>query len=461
MSTNVKIDLVLLRLQEQALDTAQQNRQDRLNREEAAELNRLTQKGYKLQESDVIDLARQLGISSMALLQFLSVEIANNTDSYLLDLLTERAFSKEQNEGRSKSTYQFKRPAAQRLTTKGVVGVQWRIVNGALEIGPPGLQVSATAELDVLNYGTQPPEFWMPIIGQSSDRSSGALSDLILLPITNTTCIAVLYRTEVYAWYQFNATGGAFTLLASGSDSIAQTLCFVVGSEAVRQISVPTLLNSYLADIYPPMKLNATRNHTGGPFFAYPGFTPTPISVFDATLWGQSKRYGSYYFDADTLARHFGMGYLTAGHRGGSSQASFYTPAIYRYLTGPMTIDSNARNYAYMRENYYPMAPTSYIGPCQIRVGTLITDGASSYTEYTYPSCNAEHVGFDATSEVPVDIYTPMDPERFTRREAYDVELNGANRFTDSIVYAWNWDKRSYCKQQLAALGFTPEDLKP
>jgi hypothetical protein len=371
----------------------------------------------------------------------------------------------------SKTPYIERRPAANRTLTGGVVGVQtgfpanYNPSTPRLLVGPPGVHLDestgTTAPIDVLTLRPTPPGFGFPISGFGYASSTGTADEWYLLPLTGKTCLAIRIVTQVSAWYYFQVDDG-FILLDSDSGSLWKAYAFVVSESATRQIAVPKTLEDYLKELIPPMSLNATTVYTGAPFTYGTGWTYN-IATFNAATWRASRRYGDYSSVNDTLAKHFGMGYLTSNHRGAGAIATFATPAIYRFISGPMTIDNNSQNYAYMRQNYFSNAPSSYIGPCQLRNETIVSDGVSSYVDYSYPSCDSTKVGFDVTRAVPVDIFTGMDPANFVPKRAYDVKLNGASQTSGQykLYYAWNWDNANYCRQEALSLGFSGADLTP
>jgi hypothetical protein len=312
-------------------------------------------------------------------------------------------------------------------------------------IGPPGVRsdesIGALCPNSQLDIKEKPFLF-----GQANAESSGSYQDWFLLPLTKDACIAIRIKTLINVWYYFQVASDGYTVLDSDLTSLWESYAFVVSKTKARQIDMPSALENNLKELYPPMTLNSTLEYTGSPFF-YPTIPPYTIDVFSGQAWRNSRRYGDYSRANETLSVAFGMGNLSGFHGGQLGffgRSEFLTPAVYRFLTGPMTINTNNGRYAYMRDNYFPDAPTYYLSRCQL-------DG----------TCDTTRVGFDVTKETPIDIVTPMENEFFRRRKKYDVSLNGANRTTDQLYYAWNWDRASYCQQQAIALGFSSEDLTP
>jgi hypothetical protein len=235
---------------------------------------------------------------------------------------------------------------------------------------------------------------------------------------------------------------------------------FVVGPSSVRQIAVPPGLESNIRALYPPVAPNATAEFDqratreilrpaflGGDAYTTPWvITKGQRDSFDFNKWRTTARYGDYptFAGADALPRHFGL-------LDSRLNRSYFTPAIYRFIQGPMTIDSNSVNYAFMRTNYFANAPSFYLGECRVEE---VVSG-----EVVKTSCSDEKVGFDVTRTQPVTLSTEIPASDFRKNAKYDVLLNGASR--SSVMYAWDWDKPSFCRQQALALGFSAADLTP
>lgn len=444
MSTNITIDVVLAQLKEQAKKTADKNREDRLTREEQAIFNGIINQNFKADSPELLKLIADAGLTELEaaeLLAGVAAELnADGPSSKLVSLISSAA------QGLS-NTYQYKRPAAQRLGGS-VIGVQWWIVTvdgtPTLRIGPPGWQSSLTVPLDTLSY-TLPPNYGLPVSGTGYVQRSDQLLEMLLLPHSEKGCVAVLLRNQIFRYQTFTYST-TYDPAYAGGDDLYEVRAFYVGRNATREIDVPSGLDSDLRGLYPPMKPNATVTYSGGPFFVIGGAPSVQVGdMYSAATWRASRRYGDYYADNDTLARQFGMGLLTTNHRAVSGITPVqYSPAVYRFITGPMALNSDARNYDHMRQSYYGTAPEYYLGKCVL-----------------FDTCTSNRVGFDVTREVPVDIYTGMDPEQFKRKRTYDVAMNGADPSSYSyyLSYAWNWDNKAYCSQRLAALGFTTADL--
>jgi hypothetical protein len=239
-----------------------------------------------------------------------------------------------------------------------------------------------------------------------------------------------------------------------------EMFAFVVGPSSVRQVEVPSSLESNIRSLYPPVAPNATVEFDqratrevlraaflGGDAYATPWVITTgQRDNFDFNDWRATARYGDYptFAGADALPRHFGL-------LDKRLNRSYFTPAIYRFIQGPMTIDSDSVNYAFMRTNYFPNAPNFYLGECQVED---VVNGKVVKT-----SCTDEKVGFDVTRTQPVTLSTEIPASDFRMNAKYDVPLNGASR--SSVLYAWDWDKPSFCRQQALALGFSAADLTP
>lgn len=149
MSTNIQIDVVLQRLQDQSKQTQAQNRQERQDREDA---NRPS--------------ASQLTSKTTAP----AAATPQASQRELLSNLAELRRQSADQHSSAPDTYKKRRPAAQRLGVDAVAGVAYTVVDSAvgnaipgatrrLRIGPPGqpTYVEATFQWPSITPPTQPP----------------------------------------------------------------------------------------------------------------------------------------------------------------------------------------------------------------------------------------------------------------------------------------------------------------
>jgi hypothetical protein len=352
--------------------------------------------------------------------------------------------------GATPTTYRRPEPGAVG-STEGVVGFQstspsnFDPADPQLLVGPPGVKsnetIGALCPNSALNIKERPPFY-----GRAYLESGGFYEDWFLLPLTKEACIAVRIKVRIFVWYHFDVTSGGFTLLDSSQDDLWEAYAFAVSKKKTRKITMPSILEGHLKELFPPMALNDTTNYRGFPFL-YPTLDPYPVQTFNTPKWRDSSRYGNYSRGNETLPVAFGIGELNGfhgGNLGSLNRSEFFSPAVYQFLTGPMTVSNDSRNYQYMRETYFQNAPNYYLSQCHLD-----------------NTCDDTKIGFDVTREQPIDIITPVRDEAFRQKGAYDVKLNGADKNLDFLYYAWNWDKPAYCQQQAISLGFTAADLRP
>lgn len=240
--------------------------------------------------------------------------------------------------------------------------------------------------------------------------------------------------------------------------SAYEIFAFVVSPTAVRELAIPSALDAKIRQLHPPMEVNSTmsvlnsstyqrfefidqappyrQNYNTAATYGY-----TTVPTFDQELHRANSLHGSYSARNDVLAKQFGMGYIDTDTHDGP----FFTPAVFRFIGGAMSLgdDENTQSYSYMRSNYFSRAPQKYLAPC-----------------VNAQSCDdTVRVGFDVTTSTPANIDTAVSEGAFAASTRYIVTLNGSSRL--DVTYGWDWDQPSYCRQQLAALGFSPADLTP
>jgi hypothetical protein len=358
-----------------------------------------------------------------------------------------------------------KEPAAHRVSSGSVAGVEWRITFSPLNttamnslddtefmtltVGPPGHPV--TASVDIPNSRRQPAvaPYYDLIIRE--DR-------LFSLPLGNKTCLFVFHRNFLRS-IDFTSIGGS-----KESFPVHDTFAFVVSPTAARLVNAPDALKANLVEVYPRVTVNSTREQI---LVQAPGgqvISSVTVDAFDGTLWASGSRYGvainysttSSLRRATVLALQYGI--LNADPANSfslSEYLTYFSPAVYTFIQGPMTLDANAIQYEYMRSTYFARAPRFFLKRCAIET-----------------TCTAEKTGFDVTRTVPQSLDTSIASTEFREVKKYDVALNGYE-VTGSfqfgltpvrypgLAFAWDWEDPKYCRQQAARLGFTGADFRP
>lgn len=445
MSTNIEVDVVLQRLQVQSNELRDLNRNGRLDRED-----------QQLQA---------VALRSALLQQQIAGGFQAPGTRTKLELLNPKLQAELSKVARPLSSYQEKRPGAQRTASPGMAAAE-SVFNGLnLIVGPPGLAASVSQPL---------PRSTLTSNSNLNRRINVTFDKTLLLPVTKDACILVYLRnfldqvtridlvTTMLNSYQTTYLGISGTMVtfredyvqtAKDKESAYELYCFIVGKETVRQLTTPETLATHLREIYKPLSVNGTQQ--GLDYTVYDVFYPSSPSYpprvvtfqpfyraddsFSVLTWEASGRYGaamSMYNTNAALSQQFGLLDANTGN----------TPAIYRYLRGPMQFSTSSRDYAYMRQTYYAMAPRYFLQQCVL------------------PStCSAQKVGFDVTTTQPAQWGDSVESNAFKANDNYDVQLNGSGQSPTSgtVRYAWHWDNPSYCRQQLQALGFIPSDLRP
>lgn len=527
MSTNIQIDVLLQRLKQVSDQTAQQNRSEKQDREDALLLEQ--QQGDTAQQGQtVFDLNPRQPLSAIEQLKAQSAAERSSVP----DL------------------YKKKRPAAQRLTTGSTMGVEYttELISGfpsstlRLIVGPPGQQQKVQVDLlepssagatnlpastdsssgsesvvgflttsapDFFGFtwrtqypcgftfqtgkGTAPTTSWTEFTTPRVDVQNYDDSQKYLLPIGDKSCIFIYLYSKLKVLTVFERFGRTDRVSVNARETSSgcglqpgtyydrqstfqeidtvdnieqrqryQVLAFYVNENSVRQLEVPQSLEDAIRALHPPMVVNDTAEQaTSSSFtrfeFADVAFSSDEPQNYDGPVTlgysqvpfvniskiRQASLHGNYEevnARNAVLARQFGIGFINEE----SHDGEFFSPAVFRFITAAMDLKvASARNYAYMRSTYFSKAPRRYLAPCVFE-----------------SSCSTQQsVGFDETSTAPVDIDTAVPSSAFKRQKRYDIALNGAYDY--EVVYGWDWDNSSFCKQQLKGLGFTDADLKP
>lgn len=509
MSTNIRVDVTLQRLQNQSRQATEQNRSERQQREDALQQPAAAQ----------ADATQPNGL-------------------------------REATGARRDAPFDDRRPAAQRLMLGSTMGVEYttQLIPGTpsatlrLEVGPPGLPQKVQVNLlepsgagatnlppstdtssgqeSVLGFlityaspdffgnnwrteypcgytfqtgpGTAPTTSWSEYTVPRVVTQDFNDSHAYLLPVGNKGCIFVYLYSKLRVLTVFERLGRTDRIstnpreTSSGCSAMPGTyydrestfeevdtfdnieqrqryevLAFYVNQDSVRQLQVPEQFEAAMRALHPPLEVNDTQEQLTS-------------SVFTR-------------FEFADVA--------------GSTEPSNYNgPVTYGYSSVPVVNISKQRQ-ASLHGNYVEVNARNDVLAKQFGLGYLNTEthdgpffspavftfmrsamnlsvpAAQTYVHmrstyfsrapkrYLAPcviseSCSEQQVvGFDQTTKAPINIDTAVNEADFKRERKYDVALNGSYDY--EVIYGWDWDQPDYCAQQLKALGFTTADLKP
>jgi len=357
-------------------------------------------------------------------------------------------------------------PAANRFVSGTVTGVEWRITFSpqdptamdsidqsetmTLTVGPPGHAVTASVTMPNSRRQARVPSYYDLLINR--DR-------LLLLPLGKYAGIFVYHRNFLRSIDFVNIGGTKEAFDDHG------TYAFFVSRTAAKQLPVPTALRGNLEDIFPRVSVNWSREQI---LIQAPDGTvlqSVTVDDFNQLLWAEGSRYGlpiawntnDPIRRATVLALQYGILNLDAANSFNfyREYLTYFSPAVYTFIKGPMTLDLNALDYEHMRSTYFSKAPRHFLRRCVLE-GT----------------CTDDKTGFDVTRTQPVTLDTAVPEVDFRRTKQYDVPFNGyepvgswpIDNFSvryPGLALGWDWDDANYCRQQALALGFSVADLTP
>jgi hypothetical protein len=357
-------------------------------------------------------------------------------------------------------------PAAQRVSSGTVAGVEWRITFSPLNttamdsidqtetmtltVGPPGQAVTASATMPNSRRQARVPYYYDLLINR--DR-------LLLLPLGKHAGIFVYHRNFLRS-IDFGNIGGTKEAFSDHG-----TYAFFVSQTTAKQLSVPSALSANLEDIFPQVTVNWSREQI---LIQAPDGTiiqSVTVDDFNQLLWAEGSRYGlpiawntnDPIRRATVLALQYGILNVDAANSFNfyREYLTYFSPAVYTFIQGPMTLDLNALEYEHMRSTYFSRAPRHFLRRCVLE-GT----------------CTDAKTGFDLTRTQPESLDTAVPDADFRRAKQYDVPFNGyesvgswpIDNFSvryPGLALGWDWDDPAYCRQQALALGFSAADLTP
>lgn len=522
MSTNIRVDVTLQRLQNQSRQATEQNRSQRQDREEQSQ-------------------------------QATSAQSAPQTSATTGQSLTDRLRSLDRRDatGASRTApFDRRRPAAQRLEQGSTMGVEYTttVIFGVprptfrLTVGPPGLLQSVQADTlgpsgtaatnrppttdessgpqSVLGFvvlydppnafgndwvteypcgtfsnqgtGTPPTTSWSEfstanVVTQDFDDSA-----YYLLPIGDQTCIFVYVYSKLRTLTVYKrrnrtdrvSVNPRFTTAGCGLqtgtyydrestfltedifDNIEQrqayeVMAFVVSPDSVRALEVPSALDAAMRELHPPMEVNSTAEVLTSAVYTRYEFADVAGAV-DPQNYNGPITYGYSTVPVFSPSLHR-QGSLHGDYQSVSARNDVLAKQFGMGYLNESTHDGDFFTPAVFR--FVRSAMNLSTTNTQLYEYMRSTYFSRAPRRYLAPcviesSCSQrEVVGFDQTTTAPVNISTPVSASNFTRKAKYDVALNGAYDY--EVVFGWDWDDPTYCAQQLKALGFTSADLKP
>jgi hypothetical protein len=503
MSTNIRVDVTLQRLQEQSRQATEQNRRERQERDDAL-------------------LAKQQQSEQT------SADSKNQADKPAAQNTTSpNSRQTDSSRAKGKSPFGKRRPAAQRLGTPSIVGIHYRYdaspappgtSTSKITVGVPGLKFKVERVLppyptttvntninlppnveeppDGLNPGLatlggiKPPTVFQPT-GLSinyywnQDIRLYDLSAPLCLPLNNNATIFVwdhhLVRHHIilaeevrresqsvdeqqdYDGNTFYNRLNDYTLTYTYDNDdfkvTREVVCFLVTPKGVREVATPAALLRAIQSRRPTATKTGLIEVVQGVTYQQknsvlsstdPNVTDTitipeartlqNLAGFQLTNW--SRRYTG---PGMGLAMQYGIGSLLDNTHGAAGR-DYFSGSIYQWLTKPMDLSTEqSLNYGYVKKliSDFP--------------GRYITRVAG-FPANPPPTYRPELENFGIAKKAPLR-YTgaPMNFDDFIWTSQYKFSANGAP--TSELAYCWNWDDEQYCRRQLQALGFKNADF--
>lgn len=472
MSTNIRVDVTLQRLQNQSRQATEQNRSERQQREEA--------------------------LQQPAALQA-DVTAPTNT--------------REATGARKENPFDRRRPAAQRGDVSSITAVQYQYeyqqpqsAVRKLTVGVPGLTSKLTYTFNdfpvtTVNTNLQYPQpsgnlaalgiynGTDPLTGIRTDYdfyNNEKLYDLsipLCLPLNDKATIFVwdyhyakhqlisrreLVRTTQSVFDRVDSYGRtiydrlndytySYSLDNDDFSVVRETVCFLVSSDSIRQLVTPPALVAALYDRRP------TASKTG----VTPIFNTTYFQALEDYRFGlvdfvvtkpqentfqyvpgfeYEKWRPEYTGPGQNLAMQFGLGEILAEPHGYLGR-NYFSGSVYQWLTETLNLSSiDAYQYSNVRAQLKNF-PNRYIS---------IAKGFGGEPPPTYQDGYAT---FGVAKIAPTNYYAAMQETDFTWISKYRIYKNDAPDY--ELAYCWNWDSEAYCRRKLLQLGFTTADLKP
>lgn len=273
-------------------------------------------------------------------------------------------------------------------------------------------------------------------------------------------------------------------LTNSASSNTHTIKCAIVGWDGVREIATPSGLESKIHELAgikmntSPVKGRRFQDYAYLPDYAnIPGINAGAVIDYDYTIHSAPRPdVGSYEPLTDDIAKSHGITQIVdeaiSRETGMYTAEEFVTsasPSIYYYLQIATVND----NYS-TEEGWTPAYWAGRIGeqvPFNVPVvaPTNTLDPPFTFSSYAGPlptskfgTIAADAEGLKTLKLKRMEPTTPIerpDPEALKNESTattYDREFS---KF--AVLKVTDWNQPAYCRQQLAALGFRPEDMRP
>lgn len=498
MSTNIRVDVTLQRLQEQSRQATEQNRRQRQEREDALQQSGLTPAGN---QNAADDPAAQASAAAR--------QSSRGTDP---------------SRAKGESPFDERRPAAQRLGNPSIVGVQYVVdydlaPSGVrkITVGVPGLQFKAEhvfSEYPTTAANTNldlPADVYVPaggvnpglatvggVVPPAVFQSTGLtinyypFSDERLYDLSAPLCLPLNAQATIFVWdyhlakhqvilareterasqavdarqdelgrtiyNRLNDYTNDFTYNNDDFKVARSTLCFLVTPKGVKPIATPAAFLNALYSRRPTASrtgsidvLQKITYQTKDTVLFWGSLVNTEVTIpeqrtyqsvagFQASKWNQT-----YTGPGMGLAIQFGIGSLLDNTHGTASR-DYFSGSVYQWLTKPMDLSKEeSLDYSHVRAliSDFP--------------GRYITSVAG-FPSDPPPTYRPDQQNFGIAKKAPLKYTgTPMSYEDFIWTSQYKFPANGAP--PSQLAYCWNWDDEQYCRRQLLALGFKSSDF--
>lgn len=502
MSTNIRVDVTLQRLQEQSRQATEQNRRERQEREDARQQSGLTPAGNQNAADD--PAAQANGDTTQS---------SRQTDS---------------SRAKGESPFDERRPAAQRLGTPSIVGIQYRFAfsqapsgERKITVGVPGLSQQAQhvfTAFPTTNANTNipvPPAVYDPPGGPNpglaslgpvppnADQDTGLIVEYYSFNIERhydlsiPLCLPLNSKASIFVWDYHYAKHQLVAVRESRRDSqrinpvvgsgattysrqndynntytfdnddfkvVREIVCFLVTPKGVQKVDTPAKLTEALNSRRPLATKTGTTEILAGSTFQTQEIMTSPLDLPQTVVtipetftyqtvpgFQFSSWRPEYTGPGMGLALQFGIGELLSTPHGNgygpytSSGLYYFSGSVYQWLTKPMNLSTTeSYNYSYIKSVVKDF-PGRYIS------------SAKGFSGEVPPTYQDGFETFGIAKKAPENYAVPMTDADFTWTKQFKFPNNGAP--STELAYCWNWDDEQYCRRQLQALGFKNADF--
>jgi hypothetical protein len=297
--------------------------------------------------------------------------------------------------------------------------------------------------------------------------------------------------------YGTASTNTSISSVIELSDATQIAKCFLVSPGGIKEVTPPAGLATAVAGLmrdpttFETYAVNAIRGASVGGGSEFIGVAPDgnlyisamgefvdpPWSTYNARRIPIPDSFNQYK-DAIPLLPSYGIGNLVSDYHPSANGVDFYSPGIFSFLAGfdGSLIEGNTNyqnwlnaaggydiysNYSNLKTDYLALAPTSsrFLSPCSAPATACPADAYLGSGNRGIDTTST----FDVTTTTPTRIDEPMAADAFKRGAARArINITPPDGAASHVVaVAWDWGNPKYCRQQLLALGFTAEDLRP